>query len=59
MGVDAESSNREILGGHVVRCSALFLFYFRKIDVLKFSLMPKAPVEKFWEAMWLGIRVLF
>ena len=56
---DAEGSDREILGGHVARHSAVFLFYVRKIDFLKLNLMPKAPIEKFWDTMWLGIRPLF
>ena len=30
-----------------------------EIDFLEFKLMPKAPIEKFWEALWLGIRPFF
>ena len=56
---DAESSDREILGRHVARHSAVFLFYVRKFSVLKLDLVPKAQIEKFWEAMWLGIRPAF
>ena len=42
----------------MARSSAAFLFYLRKIGVLKFNLLPKASIEKFWEAMWLGLRPL-
>ena len=27
-----------------------------KIDFLKLNLLPKAPIESFWDALWLGIR---
>ena len=30
-----------------------------EINFLKLNLLPKAPIEKFWDAMWLGIRPFF
>ena len=40
------------MAGH----SAAFLLYLRKLDLLKLNLMLKAPIEIFWDALWLGVR---
>ena len=52
-----ERTDRELLGRPVARYSTVFVFYVGKdIDHLKFNLLPKASIESFWDALWLGIR---
>ena len=32
------------------------VFFIVKIDFLKFNLLSNRAVERFWDALWLGIR---
>ena len=36
--------------------SAVFVFFIVKIDFLKLNLLSNRAVERFWDALWLGIR---
>ena len=36
--------------------SAAFVFFIVKIDFLKLNLLSNRAVERFWDALWLGIR---
>ena len=38
--------------------SAAFVLYLGEIEFLKLDLMPRDPIEEFWDALWLGIRPL-
>ena len=38
------------------RYSAVFVFFIGKIDILKLNLLSNRAVERFWDALWLGIR---
>ena len=48
--------NERILGHLVAGCSAVFAFDDVTLDFLELSSMPKAPIESFWSAVWLGVR---
>ena len=51
-----EPCRREVLGRPVARYSAVFVFFIVKIDFLKLNLLSNRAVERFWDALWLGIR---
>ena len=45
-----------LLSRLAARYSAVFVFFIVKIDFLKFNLLSNRAVERFWDALWLGIR---
>ena len=38
------------------RWAAVFVFYGAEVNSVKINLLPKAPTESFWDALWLGIQ---
>ena len=56
-GVPSPSISNRMAAGHpMARYSATFVIQLRKPNSVKLDLLPKAPIESFWDALWLGIQ---